>query len=318
MSGNRRSNTNSIDPRRFSQSFDRAAVPRHLLKPAYAPDDQTHHLVQTQQPRQALSVPVQHARSSDGLTTVQEGKVPMSVQDLCQMVYAMQDDIVDLQQRNQHLNCVVNDQSLKIAKLEADLDSLDQYSRRENVCFTNLLIDETHPCETQIINICHELGVDVTSDDFVATHPLPGKKSRVNKSSGKRYIARFKNRATAQKVFKNRKMTKQIDPEKKKTLFLNKDKGVAVQPNITAKRAALLGQVKDAVEKSSLDSYWVDTKNCNIMLRLNSNDRPIPIMNTSDLLKVVPEFVPREYLLCADPRIFMNNADPFSPNNAEC
>ena len=74
------------------------------------------------------------------------------------------------------LNKIVNEQRVSIAKLESEIDSLDQYSSQENVLFTNLLIDESHSCEDQVINICNELGVDVAPDDLVATHPLPGEK----------------------------------------------------------------------------------------------------------------------------------------------
>ncbi len=219
----------------------------------------------------------------------------------------LQDDFIGLQQENYRLNGLVTLQNTTIAQLEANLDSLDQYSRRENVCFTNLLVDSSHTCEAQIIEMCGELGVTVTSEDFVATHPLPSKKGKPS-----RYIARFKNRATAQKVFQNRKMTKNIDPQKKKTLFADPGKGVAVQPNITAKRAALLGQVKDAAEKFNLDSFWVDPKNCNVMLRVKAAGRPSPILTTCDLLKCVPQFEPREYLLCVNP-YKSNNTPQFSP-----
>lgn len=219
----------------------------------------------------------------------------------------LQDDSVGLQQEIYRLNGVISLQNAQISKLEANIDSLDQYSRRENVCFTNLLVDSAHTCEDQVINMCGELGVTVTSDDFVATHPLPSKKGKPS-----RYIARFKNRSTAQKVFQNRKMTKNIDPEKKKTLFADASKGVAVQPNITAKRAALMGQVKDAAEQFNLDSFWVDPKNCNVMLRVTAGGRPSPILNTRDLMKCAPQFVPRDYLLCADPHL-NNNATAFSP-----
>jgi hypothetical protein len=48
--------------------------------------------------------------------------------------------------------------------------------------------------------------------DLVAAHPSPGKKTT-------RFIARFKDRATALRVFHNRKKTKNIDPLKKKSIL---------------------------------------------------------------------------------------------------
>ena len=161
------------------------------------------------------------------------------------------------------------------------------------MCFTNLLVDKDHPCEDQVVNLCSELGVDVVKEDLVAAHPLPGK--------SRRFIARFKNRSKAQEVFKCRKNTKTIDPTKKKTLFADEKRGMAVQPNITGKRAALLGQVKEAANRHNLNAVWVDTKNCNVMLRVKENGRPVPIRNTRDLLKYVPEFEPNNFVLCVSP-----------------
>ena len=70
-------------------------------------------------------------------------------------------------------------------------------------------------------------------------------------------------------MFRNRKVTENISPDKKKLLFENPEKGVGVQPNnITSKRAALLGQVNDAVRLGNLYSCWVDYKNGNALLRV--------------------------------------------------
>ena len=229
------------------------------------------------------------------------------------MYCSLQDELLDLHQKHKTLLKTVCDQNVTIANLEAAIDNLQQYSRRENVCFSNLKVDESNPCTDQVINICNELGVDVTPEDLVAAHPLPAGKKGKGKST--RVIARFKDRSMAQKVLKNRKQTKNISTEKKKALFTDQTRGMAVQPNITPKRAALLGQVKDCSEKCDIDSFWVDTKNCNIMVRKNPNAAPKPVMNTCDLLKLCPQFVPRDYILCVSP-LGVDNADIFSPEQS--
>ena len=193
---------------------------------------------------------------------------PGSLQELWQFVQGLQnelsfsrgahahlmDEFVELRNAHSELNKIVDQQREKICKLEVELEGLNQYSRRENFCFTNLLVDAEHSCEQQVVDLCGELGVDIKKDDLVAAHPLKGKKGK-----SPRYIARFKDRQTAQRVFKNRKLTKNIDPTKK-NLFANPEKGVGVQPNITAKRAALLGQVNDAVKQHDLNACWIDYK----------------------------------------------------------
>ena len=78
--------------------------------------------------------------------------------------------------------------------------------------------------------------MDIAKDNLGAAHPLKGKKYKAP-----RFIDRFKDRTTAQKVFRNRKGTENISPDKKKLLFENPEKGVGVQPNITSRRTALLG-----------------------------------------------------------------------------
>ena len=218
----------------------------------------------------------------------------------------LMDELVGLRHANSELNKVVDLQREAICKLGVELEALDQYSRRENVCFTNLLVDDNHSCEQQVANLCSELGVEVKPEDFVAAHPLKGKKGKPT-----RYIARFKDRSTAQQVFKNRKLTKNIAPSKKTDLFANPAKGVGIQPNITAKRAALLGQVTDAVKQCDLNACWIDYKNGNVLLRMNSVDNPKLIRNTNDLLVCVPQFVPKEFLFCVSP--FLTGPDPYSP-----
>ncbi len=51
---------------------------------------------------------------------------------------------MDLREENLEIKGIMNLQAEYVSKLESDLEALDQYSRRENVCFTNLLVDGTH------------------------------------------------------------------------------------------------------------------------------------------------------------------------------
>ena len=230
------------------------------------------------------------------------GKCPTKLDELFGMFCSMRDEISELKQSNIELKTTVNRLVFNNAKLSSELEALDQYSRRENICFTNLKVDSSNTCEKQVVNLCNELGVDISSDDLVAAHPLPGKKSN-------RFIARFKERSNTQKVLANRKQSKVIAPNKKKTIFADSAKGVAIQPNITPKRAALLAQVKDAVHKFDFDSCWVDPKNCNIMLRVQKNGRPVPISSTVDLLDCAPNFEANDFVLCADPNLLQYLSD---------
>ena len=292
----------------------------HSRLQAYCPQSQQHFAYPPQQQpaqlpsQQQQQLPPRPVNGESGTANLQElwqfvSNLQAEVITLRSGHASLMDELVGLRHANVELNKLVDFQREQICQLGNELEALDQYSRRENVCFTNLLVDETHTCEQQVVNLCCELGVDVKPEDLVAAHPLKGKKGKQGKPT--RYIARFKDRSTAQQVFKNRKLTKNIDPSKKSNLFANPDKGVGVQPNITAKRAALLGQVNDAVKQNDLNACWIDYKNGNVLLRVNSGGNPKLIRNTQDLLVAVPQFKPKEFLFCVSP--FFAGPDSFSP-----
>ncbi len=125
------------------------------------------------------------------------------------------------------------------------------------------------------------------------THYLPVREKRLESSHDSRSAAWLK------RFFSKRKETKNIAADKKKGLAAKADKGFAIQPNITPKRAKLLAQVKDAVQNMHWNSVWVDYRNGNIMLKQNPASRPVQIHSTRDLKQLVgPNFNPLEYYFC--------------------
>ena len=187
-----------------------------------------------------------------------------------------------------------NSQVKKVAELELELDDLQQYGRRENVCFSNLKIDDK-PVLDQVISLCEEINVTVTENDLVDVHPLPS-----TRGHAKRVIARFKDRKLGQQVMGARKSAKNIGDNKKKLLAADPTRGFGIQPNITSKRAVLLKQAKAAVEKGHMNGAWVDIKTGAILIRVKPGERPRVMRNTYDILKIVPNFSPDEFLLCVD------------------
>ena len=243
---------------------------------------------------------------------------PKKFLDLIPTIQSLSANMKFLREENSQLKDVVNHLLFENSQLKSDLDALDQYSRRENVCFTNVKVDEDNACTNQIVKLCQELEVDVATSDLVAAHPLPTKKPRsgsTGNTAPKRFIARFKDRSTAQSVLSNRKLSKNISPQSKNNLFSDPNRGIAVQPNITPLRTSLLAQVKDAVRECNLEGCWVDTKNCNIMLRCVKNGRPVPIFNTVDLCCRVRNFQPKEFILCANP-VMVRAVPPTAPSQS--
>ena len=211
-------------------------------------------------------------------------------------VDSLRHELFALKGENTLLKNTVMMQQDNITKLEQELDDLQQYGRRENVCFSNLKFSEESPVMDQVIELCDGLDVGVTADDFVDVHPLPSRNGRA-----KRVVARFKDRKLAQKVMGARKASKNIDPTRKAKLAADPKRGFGIQPNITPKRSALLAQSKAAVEKGSLDGTWIDIKTGAVLLRLRQGDRPRVIRNTLDIVNLVPAYVPNEYVFCVRP-----------------
>ena len=175
--------------------------------------------------------------------------------------------------------------------MHQNIDDLEQYGRRENVCFSNLKFDEQElNTTTQVIDLCNELGVEVKESDFIDVHPLPSRKGRA-----KRVIARFKDRKLGQKVMMSRKHSKTIDPNKKKTLSADPMRGIGIQPNITPCRAALLSQAKTVVSDHNFNSTWIDIKTGSVLLKKNQGDRPLVVRSTEDIVKLCAEFCPSEH-----------------------
>ena len=155
-------------------------------------------------------------------TPLVEMHSPKKFLDLIPTIQSLSANMKFLMEENSQLKDVVNHLLFENSQLRSDLDALDQYSRRENVCFTNVKVDEENACSDQIVKLCQELEVDVATSDLVAAHPLPTKKPKsgsTGNTAPKRFIARFKDRSTAQSVLSNRKLSKNISPQSKNNLF---------------------------------------------------------------------------------------------------
>ena len=221
----------------------------------------------------------------------------------------LKDENAELRGELMLIKSAFNSQAKKVAELELELDDLQQYGRRENVCFSNLKIDDK-PVIEQVISLCDEINVTVTENDFVDVHPLPS-----TRGHAKRVIARFKDRKLGQQVMGARKSAKNIGDNKRKLLAADPTRGFGIQPNITPKRAALLKQAKAAVEKGRLNGAWVDIKTGAILIRVKSGERPRVMRNTCDILKIVPDLRPDEILLCVDESKLFDIYDTSNSNN---
>ena len=247
------------------------------------------------------------------------------IEQLTQLVHNVQSTVLNLtetvstvtQQNTQlrsdveMLKSVINRQASTIVTLEQEIDNLDQYGRRENVVFTNLKVTATNP-ESQVIELCKQIGVDIERSDLVACHPLP---SRDNGPT--RIITRFHERETARKVFSNRKKSKLISGDAKEKLASRKEKGFGILPNLTIKRNKLFSQVKKFNESRNHEGCWVDTNTGKILLRVRGSSRGKVIKNTRDLVELDNAFVPDDCFFCSAPTFTHHNdlSPPVSMRN---
>lgn len=194
-----------------------------------------------------------------------------------------------------------------MSTVDAEVDDLAQYGRRENIVFTNLLIDEHHDVPSQVVQLCKEIGVTVEPSDLVDAHPLPAAQDKP-----KRYIARFHQRSTAKQVFSNRRKAKDITGDCKGQLAHNAEKGFGILPNLTPKRGKLFGQVKEFCDSNGHLGCWADTNTGKILLKLQGETRGRVIRNTGDLVAIKGSYNPDVWYFCTPP-LFHEFVDDLTP-----
>ena len=114
--------------------------------------------------------------------------------------------IKNLQDENQRLRKKVSDLESNVISLESDLNSLEQYGRRNNIKISGIL--DTVPdqnLEQKVIQILDEIDVSVSPNDIEACHRMG---SAVNNS--RKIIVRFTNRKFAKKALLNRSKLRKV------------------------------------------------------------------------------------------------------------
>ena len=298
---------NRGNPQRGGSTPQRGRGYHHRSSPYghHNPPHESHHLDNAHRSRYQPQKPQQRSNPSPRFPSgnpTGEFSSEMGINSLTELIHRLRQDMSMICDENAELKgdmilmkTELNAQRAKIVDLEQEVDDLQQYGRRENVCFSNLKFSDTQPVMKQVINLCEEIDVTVTEEDFVDVHPLPSKRGHA-----KRVVARFKDRKLGQKVMGARKSAKNIAPDKKKELAADPTRGFGIQPNITSKRAVLLKQAKAAVEKARLNGTWIDIKTGAVLIRTKPGERPRVIRNSNDILKIVPNLQITEFVFCVD------------------
>ena len=160
--------------------------------------------------------------------------------------------------------------------------------------FTNLSADSNEQLVEQVIKVCDDIGVEVSTDDISAAHKLPSKK-------GVRHVVRFANRAKAVAVFKHRKNCKNMDSAKKRSVTKVQDRGIGIMPHLTPKRAKFYGQVTNFVKYFNMEGCWVDYHTGNILVRTKPGLKATIVTDSYDLYNLDNRFRPIDHYFCTPP-----------------
>lgn len=170
----------------------------------------------------------------------------------------------------------------ELSKSESEkLDSLEQYGRRLNLEIIGVPVSAQEDTNAIVIEVAKNVGVDISSEDISISHRVPSiSKPNDSKSSDRppAIIARFMNRSVRNRLYKNRKLTRDIDPNKFSVPGL---KYVFINENLTQKRKNLFWQAKQRVKKFNYKFIW--TTNGNLYVRKDDDSKQIPIKNMDDL-----------------------------------
>ncbi len=216
---------------------------------------------------------------------------------------------VDQKNQIRNIKSVVNDQAALITDLEHELDDIGQFSRRNNIAFSNIRTSAEVPAKTQIMELCNEIGVNIYDSSFISCHNLPSKTANQDCC----IVARFKDVGIVKKIFRNRRKAKNIVTSKKAKLARNKNRGIGISPHLTIKRSKLFGQVKDFNKQYNFGGCWVDPNNGKIYIRLPDTDHGQEIKSTSDLVMIVHTFQPEYWYFCPAPTEINTAGKPRKP-----
>ena len=115
--------------------------------------------------------------------------------------------IKELQLENQRLRKKVSDLQKKVYSAEENINSLEQYGRRNNIEITGIPESvEDKKLEETVVKVLNQIDLNVSNNDIEACHRLGKLKDKPRKT-----IIRFVNRKFAKKALLNRKELKHID-----------------------------------------------------------------------------------------------------------
>ena len=190
--------------------------------------------------------------------------------------------IKELQLENQRLRNKVSDLQKKIYSAEENINSLEQYGRRNNIEITGIPQSvENEELEETVVEVLNKIDLNVSNNDIEACHHLGKQKNKPRKT-----IIRFVNRKFAKKALLNRKGLKHANTS---SLGLDSHK-VFINKNFTHANSKIAFHSRSLKRNSLINKCYMKDGVVHIVCPDLQNGKVIKVFHLNTLLDLFPNF----------------------------
>ena len=189
----------------------------------------------------------------------------------------------------------------KVTSLEENLNSLNQYARRNNIvllgipeCVTDKALEAT------VASILVDSDVEVDSNALEACHRF-GKPEKITKS--RKTIVRFINRKYCKKALLNRKKLVILDNEKHQLGSINK---IFISENLSWMNENIAFEARKLKRRGAIHGYF--TRDGVVHIKLSKHDKVIKIFHKNHFCKCILDYEEEENDLFHDVSQEVNNS----------
>ena len=220
----------------------------------------------------ALKVELLELKSSQEFVCSKYDSLKSEYEKLLQTNRKQESEIISLKEQSTALEN-------KQIKDTEKLDAVEQYSRRQNLEIKGVPIVYGEDTNKIVVEVAKSLNVDISTDDISTSHRLPvsTKSEKNDDSTSTPIIVRFVSRDVRNKIYANRKLTRQLDMKK---FGIKGTTNLFINENLTLLRKRLFWKTKQKVKEAGYKYIW--TSNGNIFVRKVDEANPIAVNSEKD------------------------------------
>ena len=190
--------------------------------------------------------------------------------------------IKELQLENQRLRKKVSDLQKKVYSAEENINSLEQYGRRNNIEITGIPESvEDQKLEETVVEVLNKIYLNVLNNDIEACHRLGKLNDKPRKT-----IIRFVNRKFAKKALLNRQELKHIDTS---SLKIDNHK-VFINENLTRANSKIEFHSRNLKRNSLIEKCYTKDRVVHIASPDLQNGKVIKVLHLNTLMDLFPDF----------------------------